>query len=329
MQTFKPIGIGVASLAALATEGKDFDRAELNAMLDKLAASPEPKVRIGPLATCYVVGIPRPEVLEYVCKKCGTHTVYPKNTLQMKNVLSRCRDGAASLRALGLDITLDESVLCSKCHSAKELDIPIRGKIVNPVPNMDFSIGEEVAIISHGLINCKVASLSPDRWISAQYISETGEVLGSYVNIRLKPNLGSSVIHQVYKGTNLERQTPRPGDPEKWVRIRRPSNGSDHYWPNYDAVIPTDCLGEFTYDEKDCPSLKRMNCLAWVINGKRSIVKNNDIEILRAFLRGDKTRHDQFGEKIPLKSDLPRLKVLLGSDVEPVDKRNVEVEVDI
>lgn len=39
------IGIGVAALSALAAEGKDFDRDELNAMLDKLAASPEPKVK--------------------------------------------------------------------------------------------------------------------------------------------------------------------------------------------------------------------------------------------------------------------------------------------
>ena len=47
-------------LSALAAEGKDFDRDELNAMLDKLAASPEPKVRRGPAAMCYSVAIPRP-----------------------------------------------------------------------------------------------------------------------------------------------------------------------------------------------------------------------------------------------------------------------------
>ena len=79
------IGVGVAVLSALAAEGKDFDRAELNAMLDKLAASPEPKVRRGPQATCYSVAMPRPEVFEYVCKKCGTHTVYQKNTLRIGN----------------------------------------------------------------------------------------------------------------------------------------------------------------------------------------------------------------------------------------------------
>ena len=45
---------------ALAAEGKDFSREELNAMLDKLAASPEPKVKMGPMATCYVMAEPRP-----------------------------------------------------------------------------------------------------------------------------------------------------------------------------------------------------------------------------------------------------------------------------
>ena len=110
-------------LSALAAEGKNFDRDELNAMLDKLAASPEPTVRRGPAATCYSVAMPRPEVFEYVCKKCGAHTVYQKNTLRIGNALARYREEAASLRALGLDIVLDESVLCSKCRSAKELNI--------------------------------------------------------------------------------------------------------------------------------------------------------------------------------------------------------------
>ena len=48
------IGVGAAVLAAFAAEGKDFDRAELNAMLDKLAASPEPKSATLMMATCYV-----------------------------------------------------------------------------------------------------------------------------------------------------------------------------------------------------------------------------------------------------------------------------------
>ena len=68
------IGVGVAVLSALAAEGKDFDRTELNAMLDKLAASPEPKVRRGPAAMCYSVAIPRPAESVYKCPKCGAVT---------------------------------------------------------------------------------------------------------------------------------------------------------------------------------------------------------------------------------------------------------------
>ena len=110
------IGIGIAALSALVVEGKDFNRAELNAMLDRLAASPEPKVRRGPQATCYKMAMPQPERFEYVCRNCGMHTVYPMNTRRMANTLARFRDDAASLRALGLDIALDESMLCQKCN---------------------------------------------------------------------------------------------------------------------------------------------------------------------------------------------------------------------
>ncbi|MBO6120690.1 MAG: hypothetical protein J6Q49_02430, partial [Kiritimatiellae bacterium] len=104
------IGVGLAALSALAAEGKDFNREELNAMLDQLAASPEPKSATLMMATCYVRAMPRPAGFEYVCKKCGNHTVYLENTRQMANVLARRRDEAASLRALGLDIALDETV---------------------------------------------------------------------------------------------------------------------------------------------------------------------------------------------------------------------------
>ena len=61
------IGIGLAALSALAAKGKDFNREELNAMLDKLAASPEPNNVISIMsATCYVRVMPRPEKFEYV-----------------------------------------------------------------------------------------------------------------------------------------------------------------------------------------------------------------------------------------------------------------------
>ena len=258
------IGIGIAALSALVVEGKDFNRAELNAMLDRLAASPEPKVRRGPQATCYKMAMPQPERFEYVCKKCGTHTVYPANIRRMANTLARFRDDAASLRALGLDIALDESVLCQKC---------------NP--------------------------FTQECWINAKYISETGELLGDNVNIRSAPKLDSQVLRTISRyellsrkrifkdpsnddeseNARLKRLPARPGDPADWVRI--------------DPII--------------C-GIDRIEKLAWVINGKKTTVQSYDAKILNAFLTGRKkwTRH--FGEEVPVKESLPRLRKLLGAE---------------
>ena len=258
------IGIGIAALAALAAEGKDFNRTELNAMLDKLAASPEPKVRRGPQATCYRMAMPQPERFEYVCKKCGMHTVYPMNTRRMANTLARFRDDAASLRALGLDIALDESVLCQKC---------------NP--------------------------FTQECWINAKYISETGELLGDNVNIRSAPRSDSQVLRTIsryelsvrkwsnlksghgveYEGARLKRLPARPGDPADWVRI--------------DPII--------------C-GIDRIEKLAWVINGKRTIVDRYDARIMRAFLTGREKWTRDFGEEVSVKESLPRLRKLLGAE---------------
>ena len=236
------IGIGLAALSALAAEGKDFDRAELNAMLDKLAASPEPKVRRGPQATCYKMAMPHPERFEYVCKKCGTHTVYPENINQMANALARYRDEAAKLKALGLDIALDESALCQKCN-----------------PTQDFC------------------------WINAQYISETGELLGDSVNLRAEPKLESKVLGKVskYRGP-LRRLPAQQGDPAEWVRAESPFKADNIYK------------------------------LAWVINGKKTTVQSYDATILNAFLTGQEKWTRQFGEEVSVKGALPRLRELLG-----------------
>ena len=46
------LGVGISVLSALAAQGRDFDRTELNAMLDRLAASPEPKIEPQAIAMC-------------------------------------------------------------------------------------------------------------------------------------------------------------------------------------------------------------------------------------------------------------------------------------
>ena len=91
------LGISVAVLSALAAQGRDFDRAELNAMLDRLAASPEPKVRRGPMAMCYKMVMPDAEEVRFTCPKCGAVTRYESRRL--KNDLGRLRDAVSELRA--------------------------------------------------------------------------------------------------------------------------------------------------------------------------------------------------------------------------------------
>ena len=254
------IGIGIAALSALAVEGKDFNRAELNAMLDRLAASPEPKGRRGPQATCYKMAMPQPERFEYVCTNCGTHTVYPRNTRRMANTLARFRDDAASLRALGLVIVLDESVLCQKC---------------NP--------------------------FTQECWISAKYISETGELLGDNVNIRSAPRADSLVLRTISRYELLDRKRifKNPSDDDGSARLRRlparPGDPAD--WVRIDPII--------------C-GIDRIGKLAWVISGKKTIVQPYDAKMLKAFLTGQEKWTRDFGEEVSVKEVLPRLRELLG-----------------
>ena len=306
------IGVGVAMLSALAAEGKDFDRDELNAMLDKLAASPEPEVRSGRSAMCYSPASPRPEVFEYVCKKCGTHTIYPTNTLKMAYVLARYRDGVASLRALGLDIKLDESPLCQKCHSAKELDIPTRGRIVKNALKFGFRLGEDVVIRRYGRKYCRVFPCSPDFWVEASSVSTDGRALGDLVGIRHQPSLDGKVWKEYSAVTILPA---RGDDPLGWIRVQVPMYSPyDDYSLSAGEWIPKSLVGDLSYDEKDGPSISRRERISWIINGKRTIAKFGDVDILQAFLKGEKVRRVNCDEEVPLKRDLLRLRELLGAE---------------
>jgi len=331
------IGVGLAALSALAAEGKDFSREELNAMLDKLAALPEPTTVSMMMAACYVRAMPRPVGFEYVCKKCGTHTVYPKNINQMANMLARRRDEAASLKALGLDIALDETVLCQKCKPAEELGLPTAGTIVkrptigSEAESFAWNIGDKVRITEVCDFGwCRVLPVSSNAWVSAEYISEKGKILGDGVNIRLAPSLDATVLGSLYKAhPPLKRIPARPGDPEGWVCVEWPPDGSF----NRGCSVRSKFLGDLSYDETDFVSPCRINKLAWVINGKRIAARDDDAKILSAFLSGEKTIKDRFGSKTSLKWELRRLRKLLGpgeSDpLVPVGHEEVEVEVDI
>ena len=141
------LGISVAVLSALAAQGKDFDRTELNAMLDRLAASPEPKIEPDAGAMCYEMAESRLESYEHQCRKCGAKTVYPPDRKEWRRYLRTLRDGALSLKAKGLNIELDDSCLCRKCGKEvfiageSGLSITNRGKIVSAQQAVKGNIG--------------------------------------------------------------------------------------------------------------------------------------------------------------------------------------------
>ena len=75
---------------------------------------------------------PKIEDYTHVCQKCGKVTHYPKSYTEPRSTVERLRDGCAKLRSLGLDITLDESVLCRHCVSSETLKLREGGCSVTP-----------------------------------------------------------------------------------------------------------------------------------------------------------------------------------------------------
>lgn len=76
----------------------------------------------------------------------------------------------------------------------------------------------------------------------------------------------------------------QPGDPAEWVRVESPFKA-----------------------DNICK-------LAWVINGKKTTVQAYDAKILNAFLTGREKWTRNFGEEVPVKKSLPRLRKLLGAE---------------
>ena len=219
------------------------------------------------------------------------------------------------MRALGLDIVLDESALCGKCRSAKELNIPTRAKIVaEPTKREDqerflWKIGESVEVIEFGQDYCRIHSLDPEWWVNAKYISKNGTVLANALKVRCSPSLDGKEYNEYYKGSTLKRLPAKPGDPEDWVRV----DLSDSFSRWHGRLVLKRCLGDFTYEEGSTAKLGRFDKLAWVINGKRLVIKEDDAKILEKFIKGDVYLYDgSDGTSVSMKSCLPRLRELLG-----------------
>ena len=313
------IGVGAAVLAALAAEGKDFDRAELNAMLDKLAASPEPKEKRGPQATCYSMALPERKAFDYSCRKCGMRTHYPENDEGLGEELAFYRDGAAKLRGIGLGIALDESALCRHCTSLKALSLPTSGVVIAEpkikkgndkwmCERFGLRIGDAVIVLEWFGDWCEVVPKTPEYWIAEEFIDSDGRVLGDDVWVRYVPVIKGWGALTVRKGTELRRLPSQAGDPQGWVRVDHPKDDAGGYY-----CVDTGAIGSLGYEEGPNAVLQRIEHLAWIIDGKRTVVDRGDIELLEKFMKGEVYLRDgSDGDSVSMKSQLPRLRELLG-----------------
>lgn len=295
------IGIGLAALSALAAEGKDFNREELNAMLDKLAASPEPKVRRGPQATCYAMAMPRPEECIYKCPKCGAVTKY--FNAHFNNTLAFYRDGAVQLKAFGLDISLDESSLCQVCT-------PGQPKPVSGYRRTSAGKDEKVRIIecrSGGYSARVIERENAIGWMKRESLSNDVVVVDhAYPVSSVGPGI-KHVIITLRRGERVKLLPRSPEDPEDMVRI----DASDYSLGAW-MFLRKEELTNIDYGDGSLASDDRIDNLHWIICGKRVKAQCSDVEILKTFLSGGLVYHFGHGEEMPMQRQLPRLRELLG-----------------
>jgi hypothetical protein len=295
------IGVGVAVLSALAAEGKDFDRAELNAMLDKLAASPEPKVRRGPAAMCYSVAIPRPAESVYKCPKCGAVTKYFSN--HFEDTLAFYRDGAVQLKGMGLDISLDESSLCHVCTPGKP-------KPVTGYRKTGEGKGDKVRIIEcrkDGYTTQVIKRENAIGWIKKESLSNDVVVVDyAYPLSRVGPGI-RPVIVELGRGERVKLLPRSPEDPEDMVRI----DASLYYLGTW-MFLRKEELTDIDYGDGSLASDERIDNLHWIICGNRVKAQRSDVEILKTFLSGELVYRYGHGMEMPMQKQLPRLRELLG-----------------
>ena len=295
------IGVGVAVLSALAAEGKDFDRAELNAMLDKLAASPEPKVRRGPAAMCYKVAMPRPAESVYKCPKCGAVTKYFSN--HFEDTLAFYRDGAVQLKGMGLDISLDESSLCHVCTPGKPK--PVTGYCKTGEGKRD-----KVRIIGcrdGGYTTQVIERENAIGWIKKESLSNDVVVVDhAYPLSRVGPGI-CPIIVDLGRGEKVKLLPRAPDDPEDMVRI----DASLYYLGTW-RFLRKEELTDIDYGDGSLASDERIDNLHWIICGNRVKAQRADVGILKTFLSGELVYRYGHGMEMPMQKQLPRLRELLG-----------------
>lgn len=281
-------------LATVSAQGAVLNQAECDARLeaiDRAPASPADAVVLTRIGCPILRNVPlRYDV--WTCPRCGQRTTFP--TEGVFALRERLAGEAARLRALGLDIALEEVEPCAVCSK--------RGFRVHPERGIHLPSGRIVhfrgrradgwyALFPH-------QRLPATFWLPADNLSEQGVVVvregeSRWVDLRHDASRASPGGVSIAEGTALKRLPAQPGDPPDWVRVE--------VVEYHDALPAKDVrvTRQVTVGVGDLGPV-------WRVYGRRIPYERGDVELLRAFLR-----NDGIHEGRPLRERLPRLRRLL------------------
>ena len=192
---------------------------------------------------------PKLEDYTHVCKKCGKTTHYPTSEWEPRSFIAEYRKGCATLRELGLDVALDESVLCRHCVSAEKLRLPRFATVRCRPEKTLWRKGDKVEVVRTKSQPCQcwlcyqweVVPFGNRYWVNGRYIDADGNILGDNVCIRLHPDLQDPASGHADRSMKMRILPKALGDPADWVPVEwhdqmtdfcrmLPLNASSNIW---------------------------------------------------------------------------------------------------
>ncbi len=232
---------------------------------------------------------PKLEDYTHVCQKCGKTTHYPTSEWEPRSFIVEYRKGCATLRELGLDVALDESVLCRHCVSAEKLRLPRFATVKCRPEKTLWRKGDKVEVVRTKSQPCEcwlcyqweVVPRGNRYWVNGRYIDADGNILGDNVCIRLHPDLQDPASGHADRSMKMRILPKALGDPADWVPVEWHDRMTD--------FCPSAYFENVEYGEGEDASLERIfKHLEWMIKGKRHKADLFDLRLLLAYLRGQK-----------------------------------------
>ena len=232
---------------------------------------------------------PKLEDYTHVCKKCGKTTHYPTSEWEPRSFIVEYRKGCATLRELGLDVALDESILCRYCISAEKLKLPRFATVRCRPEKTLWRKGDKVEVVRTKSQPCQcwlcyqweVVPFGNRYWVNGRYIDADGNILGENVCIRLHPDLQDPASGHADRSMKMRILPKALGDPADWVPVEWHDQMTDFY--------PSACFENVEYGEGEDASLERIfKHLEWTIKGKRRKANLFDVQLLLTYMRGQK-----------------------------------------